>query len=291
MILSDQRQGYRANMIGDDEPFELFKGFAEIFVTVGLGLLMSGLLGLSALFGEVALIPFFAMILSVALAFYFTRKRRMSLPSIALCISFALSLGACAAVLLAGGGQIQPWEVIVVGLVGMVGLAAYYRIFRLPFAMFALGAFGIVAMLGVVELLFPSANSASTQMTDYFDLHRQPYLAIGTLIFGILAFIAALLGTGLAIGVLALFTLLAIIIDRRSFLTAGLIYMGLLLAAAISETGTDWAPVLTILTLGVFVTTLGAFWTQIRAGVLGVLPNFPGKDRLPPYEAGLAVSE
>jgi len=138
MILSDQRQGYRANMIGDDEPFELFKGFAEIFVTVGLGLLMSGLLGLSALFGEVALIPFFAMILSVALAFYFTRKRRMSLPSIALCISFALSLGACAAVLLAGGGQIQPWEVIVVGLVGMVGLAAYYRIFRLPFAMFGL---------------------------------------------------------------------------------------------------------------------------------------------------------
>ena len=57
MILSDQRQGYRANMIGDDEPFELFKGFAEIFVTVGLGLLMAGFIGLTALFGDAVLIP------------------------------------------------------------------------------------------------------------------------------------------------------------------------------------------------------------------------------------------
>lgn len=333
MILSDQRQGYRANMIGDDEPFELFKGFAEIFVTVGLALLMSGLLGLSAIFGEVAFLPIIAMVLSVALAFYFTRKRRMSLPSIALCISFALSLGITVSLLLAGSNYLAPWQVITVGLLGMVGIGIYYRIFRLPFAMFALGVFGIITVLGCVEFLFLTANSTSADFTDYFDLRRQPYLALGTLVFGVMAFIGALrfdlqdphrvsrksssafwlhilaapalvntlvmsnyqmgglVGTGLAIGVLALFTLLAIIIDRRSFLTAGLIYMGLLLAAAISETGTDWAPVLTTLLLGVFVTTLGAFWTQIRASVLGTLPNFPGKDRLPPYEAGLAVGE
>lgn len=333
MILSDQRQGYRANMIGDDEPFELFKGFAEIFVTVGLVLLMSGLLGLSAIFGEIALLPIVAMILSVALALYFTRKRRMSLPSIALCISFAISLGLTLAYLLAGDGTIVPWQVILVGVSGIVGMAGYYRFFRLPFAMFALGVFGIITVLGSVELFFPSTNSASADFIDYFDLRRQPYLALGTLVFGVLAFIGALwfdlqdphrvsrksasafwlhilaapalvntlvmsnyqmgglVGTGLAIGILALFTLLAVIIDRRSFLTAGLIYMGLLLAAAISETGTEWAPVLTTILLGVFVTTLGAFWTQIRAGVLGALPNFPGKDRLPPYEDGLAVTK
>ena len=94
MILSDQRQGYRANMIGDDEPFELFKGFAEIFVTVGLGLLMAGLLSLSALLGDVMIVPVVALIMSWVLALYFTKKRRMSLPSIALCVSFALSLTA-----------------------------------------------------------------------------------------------------------------------------------------------------------------------------------------------------
>ncbi|PTX57868.1 hypothetical protein C8N43_2542 [Litoreibacter ponti] len=333
MILSDQRQGFRANMIGDDEPFELFKGFAEIFVTVGLALLMSGLLGLGALFGEVAFIPLFAAGLSVLLAFYFTKKRRMSLPSIALCLSFAAGLGAALALMIIDEFIVLPTQVVLVGVAGMVGMAIYYRVFRLPFSMFVLGLFGIVAMLGVIEALFPGANSGSTELTDYFDLRRQPYLALGTLVFGVLAFIGALwfdlrdphrvsrlsasafwlhilaapalvntlvlsnyqmggvFGTGLAIGVLVLFTLLAIIIDRRSFLTAGLIYMGLLLAAAIQGTGTEWAPVLTLLVLGNFVTALGAFWTQIRAGLLGALPNFPGKDRLPPYENGLSVSE
>jgi hypothetical protein len=29
------RHGYRTQMTADDEPFEFFKGFAEIFVTVG----------------------------------------------------------------------------------------------------------------------------------------------------------------------------------------------------------------------------------------------------------------
>jgi hypothetical protein len=46
-----------------------------------------------------------------------------------------------------------------------------------------------------------------------------------------------------------------------------------------------------MLVLGLFVTSLGAFWTQTRAWILGLLPNFPGKHRLPPYEDGLAVSE
>ncbi|SFR35413.1 hypothetical protein [Litoreibacter janthinus] len=334
MILSDQRQGYRANMIGDDEPFELFKGFAEIFVTVGLGLLMSGLVGLSAIFGEIALIPAFAMAVSVVLALYFTKKRRMSLPSIALCIAFAITLAVTVIALIIGPyGDLTPLKTVAVGLIGMTGMIAYFRVFRLPFAMFALGGFGIVVVVGLIDLLFPGNAPSNANFTDYFDLRRQPYLALGTLVFGVCAFLGALwfdlqdphrvsrksasafwlhilaapalvntlvmsnyqmggpVGTGLAIIVLVLFTLLAIIIDRRSFLTAGLVYMGLLLAAAINETGTQWAPVLTTLVLGVFVTSLGAFWTQTRAGLLGMLPNFPGKHLLPPYEDGLAVSE
>lgn len=334
MILSDQRQGYRANMIGDDEPFELFKGFAEIFVTVGLGLLMAGLIGLTAIFGDVVLIPAVTMLISIALAYYFTKKRRMSLPSIALCIAFASTLALTVIAATIGEyGDMSPLKTVVLGLVGMVGMLGYFRVFRLPFAMFALGVFGIITIIGAVDLLFPGNAPNNANLTDYFDLRRQPYLALGTLVFGVCAFLGALwfdlqdphrvsgksasafwlhilaapalvntlvmsnyqmggaVGTGLAIVVLALFTLLAIIIDRRSFLTAGLIYMGLLLASAINETGTQWAPVLTMLVLGLFVTSLGAFWTQTRAWLLGLLPDFPGKHRLPPYENGLAVSE
>lgn len=334
MILSDQRQGYRANMIGDDEPFELFKGFAEIFITVGLTLLMSGFLGLFTLLSDPLSIPFIAMLLSIGFAFYFTKKRRMSLPSIAICISFATALGAtCSLFLLSSNGDLTPTSSLIVGIVGILGMTVYFRVFRLPFAMLALGVFGILTVFSAVEILIPSGYSSSSNLTDYFDLRQQPYLAIGTLVFGVCAFVGALwfdlqdphrisrksasafwlhilaapalvntlvmsnyqlggtIGTGSAIVVLVLFTLLAIIIDRRSFLTAGLIYIGLITAAAISETGTLWSPVLTLLLLGVFVTALGTFWTQIRALVLGQLPNFPGKHRLPPYENGLSASK
>ena len=44
------RMGYRSAMLADDEPFEFFKGFAEIFVTIGLGLLTGGVVGLTVLF-------------------------------------------------------------------------------------------------------------------------------------------------------------------------------------------------------------------------------------------------
>lgn len=90
--LSDQRMGFRANMVGDDEPFELFKGFAEIFVTVGLGLLMAGFAALSGLLGGFAIIPVAMMGFAVGLAFYFTKQRRMTLPSITLCGAFAFGL-------------------------------------------------------------------------------------------------------------------------------------------------------------------------------------------------------
>lgn len=45
---SDQRMGYRANMIGDDEPFALVKGFAEICLTaelIHMGLLIAQAIG------------------------------------------------------------------------------------------------------------------------------------------------------------------------------------------------------------------------------------------------------
>lgn len=342
--LSDQRMGYRANMIGDDEPFELFKGFAEIFVTVGLGLLMAGFVGLTAVLGDFALIPVTMMALAFVLAFYFTKKRRMTLPSIALCIAFATGLTLLADALITGSTTLEPdsTRTRILGGAGMIAMAFYFRIFRLPFAMFVFGLFGLMFISGVIDLIEPASTKLGSSwqrgffdvfgVTRFFDLRSSPYMAIGTLIFGLCAFIGALYfdtkdphrisryastafwlhilaapalvntlvmsnyqmggaGTLIAVFILTVFTLLAIIIDRRSFLTAGLIYMGLIISQVISDTNANWAPVITMLVLGVFVTALGAFWTQARAAIMGALPDFPGKDRLPPYATGLATSE
>jgi len=156
--LSDRRMGYRANMVGDDEPFELFKGFAEIFVTVGLGLLMAGFFGLTAILGDLAMIPVTMMALAFVLALYFTKKRRMTLPSIALCIAFATGLTLLADTLVTGSTPLEPDSTRkrILGGAGMIAMAFYFRVFRLPFAMFVFGLFGLVFITGVAALFVPT---------------------------------------------------------------------------------------------------------------------------------------
>jgi len=81
---------------------------------------------------------------------------------------------------------------------------------------------------------------------------------------------------------LAGITVLALIIDRRSFLTAGIGYLAFLIAYAAGEIGgLGWAWIMVI--LGLALTSLGTFWTDLRARLMRLLPDFPGKRRLPPY--------
>jgi hypothetical protein len=82
---------------------------------------------------------------------------------------------------------------------------------------------------------------------------------------------------------LAAIALLAVVIDRRSFLTAGIGYLIFLISYVITdptEPG-SWAVVLFVVGLG--LTGLGTFWTDLRLRIMRALPNFPGKHRLPPY--------
>ena len=46
--LSDSRRGARENLNPGDEPFELFKGFNEIFIVIGLIILSFGWWGVGA---------------------------------------------------------------------------------------------------------------------------------------------------------------------------------------------------------------------------------------------------
>ena len=47
-VLIQSRAGQRAAMPAEDEPFEFFKGFSEIFISIGLIILLSGVLSLIA---------------------------------------------------------------------------------------------------------------------------------------------------------------------------------------------------------------------------------------------------
>ncbi|MEM1342176.1 MAG: hypothetical protein AAGF68_07620, partial [Pseudomonadota bacterium] len=84
---------------------------------------------------------------------------------------------------------------------------------------------------------------------------------------------------GLVVFILAL-AIVAILIDRRSFLVAGVGYL-VAVAFAVVEGG----GFLVIFGLGAVLVLLGAKWDVIRASLMQATPDFPGKTRLPPSAA------
>ncbi|QBY02073.1 hypothetical protein E2K80_16125 [Rhodophyticola sp. CCM32] len=196
IALGDARRGTREHMSGLDEPFELFRGFNEIFIVVGLGILFSGWAGLtgvsyfSAQNGYVlsiiyALIGMGAVAL---LARYFTLTRRMVAPSIALAIFFAMSAGQLGISL---GWMLKtdfPQSLALSAGLSTLLLVGYYIMFRVPFtmALIALGVFGTA--FGLVSL----GGNVPTNPSDIFLLTAQGPFAILTILLGLLGLIVAL---------------------------------------------------------------------------------------------------
>jgi hypothetical protein len=80
--------------------------------------------------------------------------------------------------------------------------------------------------------------------------------------------------------ILALFAIVAIVIDRRSFLIAAI---GYIVALSLTVFRGDSAA-LPILLLGIILLLLGAFWAPIRATFLRPLAGVLPLDRLPPSQ-------
>lgn len=324
-VIAEDRLGYRVHMKRDDEPFELFSGFAEIFVTVGLTLLFSGVLAFTAIFGGGAGAPFIACVFSFLFAWYFTKVRRMNLPSIWLATVFGVNITAIFVIVMFDPFNPSESLVLYAGLIGMAAMLGWFWLFKLPFAMFLFGCFGLVVALSLAAIASPNVIDFFSLRRGLFDLNNETYFPMATLLFGIVTFILAMFfdtkdpyrvsrfsASGFWLHVLAavsivntvgmtlynsggafgysmtaialfLISLVALIIDRRSFLTAGILYMAVLLYAAFEGEGDGTALVLTLLILGIFITILGTWWAQIRSALMKSLPNFPFKNRLPPY--------
>jgi hypothetical protein len=331
--LVDGRAGQRAAMPAEDEPFEFFRGFSEIFVSLGLVILLSGVAAMLAWFGGATiLIVVPAGVAAVAWwwALYFTLKRRMNLPSMVLAIAFAG--GVYLSVATMGGILDLPLRVTVVGsfLLAAGGMALWYRQFRLPFSAFILGINvlgAIYTLTATVDNLGGFVDGSRSGFAGLFDLRESPYFAFATLVFGIGAFLAgmwfdtrdphrlgrhaatafwchmlaapALVNTvaltlyntggqsGFVLLALALvgISVLALVIDRRSFLSAAIAYIALVIAWVVQGSGDadfgTWTFILIV--LGALITAIGTWWVGLRAALMRALPDFPGKSRLPPY--------
>jgi len=325
LALSEARAGVREHASGLDEPFELFKGFNEIFIVVGLVILYSGWVGLTGMSAILSLAPTSAsfalyagitMATSALLAGYFTLKRRMVAPSIALTVMFALAALQLGASLSWQWGLNFQERAVATGGLATLALLAWYAAFRIPFSM-ALVALGVFATAGAALIL---RGAGLPRPEELFLLSADGPFAVLTIVLG-------LVGLGVALGfdmsdphrvtrraqtgfwlhviaapaivntvALTLFTdgspvaqlmllaflsflaVFAVVIDRRSFLVAGVGYVVALSLGVLEDQA-----MLAILILGLGLVLLGAFWEKLRAALMRSLPRFPGKDRLPPW--------
>ena len=329
--LSDSRRGARENLAVGDEPFELFKGFNEIFIVIGL-LILS--IGWSSIVGVViadqmanlqrttVIIGIIGGVLIWLLSEYFVRKRRMVAPAIALSVMFAINIASTFIVGMSEPFMVAQNDYSSVPLplfLATLTLLVYWWRFRVPFAM-AMIAVGLFA----VAIVFAASRGGEiNDISEFFLLSADGPFAWITLFLGVAVFAVAMVfdmsdphrvtrrsangfwlhvvaapalvntmalslisqdtaaSNLILLAVLTVFALVAIVMDRRSFLIAAIGYIVALAATVFDGEGAA----LTVLILGVVLLLLGAFWERIRARVLRIMPGFVPLHRLPPSHA------
>ncbi|GGF03190.1 hypothetical protein GCM10011611_05910 [Aliidongia dinghuensis] len=301
----------------DEEQFRLLTGFNDIFVSVAILLLLgaAGWLGsgISPAVGGGIVAG-----LSWALAEYFTRRRRMALPSIVLLLGFAVGLfglGAGSFHGFAAGGLPGPTVELPFAAgaaLAAVGTYLHWRRFMVPITVAAGVAAAIGTLLLTVMALVPAVSghwpllllagglavfafamawdasdrTRSTRRADVaFWLHLSAAPMIVHPIFSMLGLLGQgdtdLVRAGAAIAIYLLLALVALAVDRRALLVSALFYVLYAMSALFRAAGSLSASfALTALVIGSALLLLSALWHRARAGVLAALP--PGlRARLP----------
>jgi MFS family permease len=302
-------EGQRALPTPDEEQFRLITGFNDIFVSIALVLLLVALAWIGG-DSSAALAGALVAGASWGLAEYFTRRRRMALPSILLLLSFvggiaATMIGALvdfnlqdtsnreAAVIMAG-----------VGLVTAGATFGHWLRFRVPITV-AAGAVSVVAVAvalalaavpgleqqvtwlvligGIATFAFAmwwdmSDRTRQTRRSDVaFWLHLVAAPMIAHPIFHQLGVLDGMIGTAQAALVLALYVIFALIslsIDRRALLVSSLAYVLYAMSALFERFGAvSLSVALTGLVIGSALLMLSAFWHPVRRMVVRTLPD------------------
>lgn len=301
----------------DEEHFRLLTGFNDIFVAIALSLTLTAV----GWIGRMIAIPLSGAAVAAAawlLAEYFTRKRRMALPSILLLIAFAGGVAATLIGLLETLGPNLPdrinaiigagiaaatalatwlhWRrfmvpiTVAAGAIALVGVAAGLVLAALPTAKDAIYPIVLVGGLGVFALAMwwdMSDKERRTRRADVaFWLHLAAAPMIAHPIFHMIGVFGADVSAGKAVIVLLLylvFAFVALAIDRRALLVSSLAYVLYALSALFSASGAvELSAALTAFVIGSALLTLSAFWHQMRGLVLGMVGGL--RDKLPPVQ-------
>lgn len=307
-----------ASISSGDEPFALFRGFRDVFLTLGIIALAIGLGGVSIEvfglqfdgtvdWGDIGLTAGLALI-AWGVAEWVTARLRMPLASLVTATAFSVAFAATLLMLLSLVGLVDLDHVssfyTVLALIAGSALLFYLR-FRLPFTMALIAGSLTFVVYRVIE----------DQMGNDADLSLQIHAGlVGLVIFLVAivfelrdrarqtrfsenAFWLHLLGAPLIVFsltggtdavdisstsdairvfvIVAVLGIVALMIDRRAFIVAALIYFAGAIAYTINQSGmpSDVQFAATALILGLFVVGLALGWQPLRHAFLHLLPD------------------
>ena len=304
-----------ATSMVDEENFRLLSGFNDIFVAIAGALL---LVGGAWLGGELhpAVGAATVAVLSWGLAEYFTKVRRLALPSIVFLLSFVGGVFGTLSTGILGEGGVETGDSA--GAAIMAACAAvsagaawlHWRRFQVPITVAA----GAVALVGVTlslllaavgdqtieRVIYPvlfflglgvfafamrwdmSDTARITRRSDVaFWLHLLAAPMIAHSIFAMLGLLHGEPGIGKALIVVALYIgmgLIALAVDRRALLVSALGYVVYAIIALFREFGAISLNVaLAAFVIGSALLLLSAFWHTVRASIIGWLPASVGQ--------------
>lgn len=293
------------------------RGFHDIIITIGIIAVAAGAVMLFRLF---ALIP-----LSLLLAEIFVRRQRLALPAFTLTVTFMIGSFYLASWLLDGAPPETRTPLLLA--IGFAALALFYWRYRAPVALACLIASGIGALftltltaitgdgdymqidprlVGVVSLGFALLSFAIAMRFDTLDPGRVTrrsdvafWLHLVTapaLLFSLLLLIFASSGLWeshgatnalITIVIVAGMMLVGIFIDRRAFVTSGLLSLGVAVYYMFVHEGglgeRFQATAFSLVVVGLVVLSLGSCWRALRGLIVPRLPPAI-QAKLPPVQ-------
>ena len=312
----------RASPAVDEESFRLLTGFNDIFVAIAIALLLTSIGWLGG-WVKTGLGGLGVAVAAWALAEYFTRVRRMALPSIVLLLAFA---GGVAATMVGTLVDINPdWSdqtnaLIATGIALLTGGATWlhWKRFMVPITVAVGAASGVAALVALYvaithvneDGIFPlvlvggiatfalamwwdgSDLTRTTRRSDVaFWLHLAAAPMIAHSVFHMLGVFQGQIGVAQALIVMALylvFAFIALAIDRRALLVSSLAYVLYALSMLFQQAGAvELSMAFTAFVIGSALLTLSAFWHPMRRAVIGTLGNLG--NRLPPVQMPVAA--
>lgn len=288
----------------DDEKLRFITGFGDIFVAIGLVLFL-GAFSYFLFAWTPAVMGAGGAVACWLLAEFFTRKRRMALPSLLLLAGFVGNIVIAVSFTLAlSQSDKSPleWHFALGGLLAAVAAWVHYRRFKTPISP-AAGSAALIGMLvtlvyavapnsapGVIPFLLliagiiaftlalrldfqdPARETRRTDIAFWLHLLAAPLIVHPTMFW--IGALSSGSNPALTLGLFFLLALVALAADRRAILVSGLLYAG----AAISYLGetrglsSDTPIALSLLLLGALILALSAGWRAIRRTVLTLLP-------------------